>query len=162
MRRAQNADTHALTQHRLSQNSSPVCFSFVRVIASGMHLEFQLPVNQTGSLQDDQTPSSVNTYCKTLIVCKLYPGKIYTLSPKTNVWREIPKQTGGYIRRSSNRETQTTTDRATYLSISRHIMTQPSEIKKKKREREREEGEKDTNTNMIGTQKSTFVFQPTK
>ena len=39
MRRAQNADTHALKQHRLSQNSSPVCFSFVLIIASDMHLE---------------------------------------------------------------------------------------------------------------------------
>ena len=39
MRQAQNADTHALKQHRLSQNISPVCFSFVLVIASDMHLE---------------------------------------------------------------------------------------------------------------------------
>ena len=39
MRRTQNADTHALKQHRLSQNSSPVCSSFVLVIASDMHLE---------------------------------------------------------------------------------------------------------------------------
>ena len=39
MRRAQNADTHALKQHLLSQNSSPVCFSFAVVIASDMHLE---------------------------------------------------------------------------------------------------------------------------
>ena len=39
MRRAQNADTHALKQPRLSQNSSPVCSSFVLVIASDMHLE---------------------------------------------------------------------------------------------------------------------------
>ena len=31
--------THALKQHRLSQNISPVCFSFVLVIASNMHLE---------------------------------------------------------------------------------------------------------------------------
>ena len=28
MRRAQNADTHALKQHRLSQNISPVCSIF--------------------------------------------------------------------------------------------------------------------------------------
>ena len=41
MRRAQNADTHALKQHRLSQNISPVCSSFVLVIASDMHLEFE-------------------------------------------------------------------------------------------------------------------------
>ena len=39
MRWAQNADTHALKQHRLSQNIFPVCSSFVLVIASDMHLE---------------------------------------------------------------------------------------------------------------------------
>ena len=39
MRRAQNADTHALKQQRLSQNMSPACFSFVLVIASDKHLE---------------------------------------------------------------------------------------------------------------------------
>ena len=39
MRRAQITDTHALKQHRLSQNMSPVCSSFVLVIASDMHLE---------------------------------------------------------------------------------------------------------------------------
>ena len=39
MCRAQNADTHALKQHRLSQNISPVCSSFVLVIASDMYLE---------------------------------------------------------------------------------------------------------------------------
>ena len=39
MRRAQNAYTHALKQHRLSQNISPVCSSFVLVIVSDMHLE---------------------------------------------------------------------------------------------------------------------------
>ena len=39
MRRAQNADTHALKQPRLPQNISPVCSSFVLVIASDMHLE---------------------------------------------------------------------------------------------------------------------------
>ena len=39
MRRAQNADTHALKQHRLSHNSSPVCSSFVLFIASDTHLE---------------------------------------------------------------------------------------------------------------------------
>ena len=39
MRRAQNADTHALKQPRLSQNMSNVCSSFVLVIASGMRLE---------------------------------------------------------------------------------------------------------------------------
>ena len=41
MRRAQHADTHALKQTRLSQNSSPVCSSFVLVIASDMHLVSQ-------------------------------------------------------------------------------------------------------------------------
>ena len=39
VRRAQNADTHAHKQHRLSQNIFPVGFSFVLVIASDMHLE---------------------------------------------------------------------------------------------------------------------------
>ena len=39
MRRAQNADTHARKQHRLSQNISAVCSSFELVIASDMHLE---------------------------------------------------------------------------------------------------------------------------
>ena len=39
MRRAQNADTYALKQHRLSQNTSPVCSSSVLVIASDMYLE---------------------------------------------------------------------------------------------------------------------------
>ena len=39
MRRAQNADTHALKQHRLSQNVFPVGSSFVLIIASDMHLE---------------------------------------------------------------------------------------------------------------------------
>ena len=41
MRRAQNADIHAVKQHRLSQNISRVCSSFVLVIASDMHLESQ-------------------------------------------------------------------------------------------------------------------------
>ena len=41
MRRAQNADTHALKQPRLSQNISPVCSSFVLVTAADMHLETQ-------------------------------------------------------------------------------------------------------------------------
>ena len=39
MRRAQNADTHAFKQHRLSQNVFPVGSSFVLVIESDMHLE---------------------------------------------------------------------------------------------------------------------------
>ena len=39
MRRAQNAYTHAFRQHRLSQNISPVCSSFVLVIASDMQFE---------------------------------------------------------------------------------------------------------------------------
>ena len=39
MHRAQNADTHALKQPRLSQNISLVCFSFALVIESDMHLE---------------------------------------------------------------------------------------------------------------------------
>ena len=40
-RRAQNADTHAHKQPRLSENISPVCSSCVLVIASDMHLESQ-------------------------------------------------------------------------------------------------------------------------
>ena len=39
MRRAQNADTHALKQPKLSQNIFPVSSSFVLVIASDMHFE---------------------------------------------------------------------------------------------------------------------------
>ena len=39
MRQAQNADTHAHKQHRLSQNIFPVGSSFVLVIASDMHLK---------------------------------------------------------------------------------------------------------------------------
>ena len=39
MRRAQNADTHALKQPRLSQNIPPVSSSFVLVIASDKHFE---------------------------------------------------------------------------------------------------------------------------
>ena len=39
MRRAQYADTHALKQPRLSQNISPVCSSYILVIAADMHLE---------------------------------------------------------------------------------------------------------------------------
>ena len=39
MRRAENADTHALKQPRLSRNISPAGSSFVLVIASNMHLE---------------------------------------------------------------------------------------------------------------------------
>ena len=42
MRRAQNADTHALKQPRLSKkNISPVCSSFVLVIAFDIHLQSQ-------------------------------------------------------------------------------------------------------------------------
>ena len=39
MHQAQNADTHALKQLQLSLNISPVCYSFVLIIASDMHLE---------------------------------------------------------------------------------------------------------------------------
>ena len=40
MLRAQDADhTHALKQHRLSQNISPICSSFVLVITSDMQFE---------------------------------------------------------------------------------------------------------------------------
>ena len=50
MRRAQNANTHALKQHRLSQNISPVCSSLVLVIASDMHLE---PESEKGAKNID-------------------------------------------------------------------------------------------------------------
>ena len=50
MRRAQNADTHVLKQPRLSQNISPVCFCFVLVIASDMHLE---PESEKGAKNVD-------------------------------------------------------------------------------------------------------------
>ena len=36
---AQNADTHALKQHWLSKNISPICYSFVLVMTSDMHLQ---------------------------------------------------------------------------------------------------------------------------
>ena len=39
MHQAQNEDTHALKQLRLSQNISPVCSSFVLIITSDMHLD---------------------------------------------------------------------------------------------------------------------------
>ena len=39
MRRAQNANIHALKQPRLSKIISPVCSTFVLVIVSDMHLE---------------------------------------------------------------------------------------------------------------------------
>ena len=39
MRRAQNSDIRALKQDRLSQISSPVCFSLLLVIATDKHLE---------------------------------------------------------------------------------------------------------------------------
>ena len=41
MRRALNADTHALKQHRLSLNSSLICSSFLLVIASDVHLSLR-------------------------------------------------------------------------------------------------------------------------
>ena len=39
MRRSQKTDTHALQQHRLSQNIFPVCSSFVLVIASDKYVK---------------------------------------------------------------------------------------------------------------------------
>ena len=39
MRRPQTADTYAPKQPQLSQNISPICSSFVLVIASDMRLE---------------------------------------------------------------------------------------------------------------------------
>ena len=41
MRRALNADTHALKQHRLSLNRSLICSSFLLVIASDVHLSLR-------------------------------------------------------------------------------------------------------------------------
>ena len=41
IRRAQNADTRALKQPRLSQNIPPVCSSLILVIACDMHLEYE-------------------------------------------------------------------------------------------------------------------------
>ena len=41
MRRAQNVDTHALKQHRLSHNSPPPPSSFLLVIASDTHLDHE-------------------------------------------------------------------------------------------------------------------------
>ena len=62
MRRAQNANTHALKQprYRLSQNISPVCSSFVLVIASDMHLE---PESEKGAKKDDlHTAKNIQTF----------------------------------------------------------------------------------------------------
>ena len=59
MRRAQNADTHALDQHRLSQNSSPVCSSIVLVIASDMHLE---PESEKGAKNVDFHTVKISRY----------------------------------------------------------------------------------------------------
>ena len=56
MRRAQNADTLALKQPRLSHNISSVCSSYVLVIASDMHLESQSKTNkQTTTTTNKQT-----------------------------------------------------------------------------------------------------------
>ena len=62
MRRAQNADTYALKQHRLSQNISPDYSSFVLVIASDMHLESQSKTNkQTTTTTNKQTNKQTKT-----------------------------------------------------------------------------------------------------
>ena len=47
---AQNADTHVLKQHRLSQNISPVCSNFVLLIASDMQLEPESEKNERKTL----------------------------------------------------------------------------------------------------------------
>ena len=60
MRRAQNADTHALKQHRLSQNIFPVCSSFVLVIVSDMHLE---PESEKRSFSHNyRYPDTIHTF----------------------------------------------------------------------------------------------------
>ena len=63
MRQARNADTHALKQHRLSQNISPVCSSFVLVITFDLHLESEsekraknVDFNTAENIQIQRTP----------------------------------------------------------------------------------------------------------
>ena len=64
MRRAQNADTHALKQLRQSQNISPVCSSFVLVIASDMHLdsESKKRVKNVNLHTAKKYPDTTNTF----------------------------------------------------------------------------------------------------
>ena len=63
MRRAQNADTHALKQHQLSQNIPSVCSSFVLVIASDMHLETEAKNEQkTLIFTQLKYPDTSNTF----------------------------------------------------------------------------------------------------
>ena len=64
MRRAQNTDNYALKQHRLSQNISPVCSSFVLVIASGMHLvsESEKRVKNVGFHSAKNIQNTTNTF----------------------------------------------------------------------------------------------------
>ena len=59
MRRAQNSDTHALKQHRLPQNSFRVCFSFVLVIASDMHIEPESDIDKRAKNVDFHTAKNV-------------------------------------------------------------------------------------------------------
>ena len=59
MRRARNADTPALKQHRLSQNSSPVFSSVVLIIASDMHLEPEVEKKGGGGHVDFHTAENV-------------------------------------------------------------------------------------------------------
>ena len=65
MYRAQNADIHALKQPRLSQNISPVCSSFVLVIASDMHLESESEKpakNVDFHTAKKKNPDTINTF----------------------------------------------------------------------------------------------------
>ena len=60
MRQAQNADTHTLKQHQLSQNISPVYSKFVLVIESDMHLE---PESEKRSFSHNyKHPDTINPF----------------------------------------------------------------------------------------------------
>ena len=65
MRRAQNADTHALKQHRLSQNISPVYSSFMLVIATDMHLEPECEKRWFYTTKNIQIQATLFRYFKT-------------------------------------------------------------------------------------------------
>ena len=64
MRRPQNADTHALKRYRLLQNISPVCSSFVLVIAPDIHLESESEkrAKNVDFHTDKKYPDTTNTF----------------------------------------------------------------------------------------------------